>query len=139
MKKGVLLVIAIACLGIGSVFAQVPKGDVFKGKLFAPNVILEQRDALNLSKEQFTQIRSVVVEIQASVAEHEWDMREAYQAVMSELDQVPIDEATVLKHVSAALASENQVKKEQVAMLIKLKNLLTPDQVAYLEAFVAAK
>lgn len=108
--------------------------DVFKGKLFAPNVILEHQEALDLSKEQFTAIRAAVVEVQASVAEHEWDLREAYQRIMSDLDDAPVDEKQVLENVQAALLAENEVKKLQVAMLVRLRNLLTDEQMAYLQS-----
>ena len=116
--------------------AQGPGGDkdVFQGKLFAPNVILEHQDELNLTKEQFTRIRAAVVEVQANVAEHEWDLREAYQRVLSDLDKNPVDADQVLEHVQAALAAENEVKKLQVAMLIKLRNLLTEEQMDYLRS-----
>ncbi len=133
MKKGILCLLVIACLGMGSAMAEEPK-DVFKGKLFAPNIILENRDELRLSKEQFTAIRAAVVEVQAGVAEHEWDMREAYQALMLELDKSPVSENKVLEHASVALLAENQVKKKQMAMLVRLKNLLTAEQIAYLES-----
>ena len=108
--------------------------DVFKGKLFPPNIILEHQDELGLSKEQFTAIRVAVVEVQSNVAGHEWDLREAYQRVLSGLDDSPIDEDMVLENVEAALLAENQVKKMQVAMLIKLRNLLTYEQVEYLQS-----
>ncbi len=139
MRKELLVLLAVLALGTGNASAAEPKEDVFKGKLFAPNVILEQQDGLHLSKEQYTEIRAAVVEVQAGVAEHEWDMREAYQALMLELDRSPIDSAVVMKHVNTALLAENQVKKKQVAMLIKLKNLLTADQIDYLESVVARK
>jgi hypothetical protein len=45
----------------------------------------------------------------------------------------------MLKHVSTALLAENQVKKKQVAMLVKLKYLLTADQIVYLESVVASQ
>jgi uncharacterized membrane protein len=134
MKKELLILLVAACLGAVSAYAAQPKDDVFKGKLFAPNIILENQAQLSLNKEQFTQIRKAVVEVQANVAEHEWDIREAYQNIMAELDKAPIDEAQVLEHVGAALKAENEVKKLQVAMLIKLKNLLTDEQIAYLES-----
>jgi hypothetical protein len=114
--------------------AAGPKEDVFKGKLFPPNVILEHQAELSLSKAQFTAIRAAVVEVQAGVAEHEWDMREAYQALMLELDKAPIDEDRVIAHADVALLAENQVKKKQMAMLVRLKNLLTAEQVSYLES-----
>ncbi len=134
MKKGIVLLLAAFLLGTAPVYAEGPKRDVFQGKLFPPNVILEHKAALDLSKEQFTQIRATVVEVQAGVAEHEWDMQEAYQAVMRELDKTPVDEKRVLEHATAALLAENEVKKKQMAMLVRLRNLLTADQVAYLKS-----
>ncbi len=133
MRKGILCLLALAALGTSTALAEQQPKDVFKGKLFAPNIILENRDQLQLSKEQFTAIRSAVVEVQAGVAEHEWDMQEAYQALMLELDKSPIDEEKVLDYAGQALLAENQVKKKQMAMLVRLKNLLTADQIEYLE------
>ena len=134
MRKGLLVLLACACLGTTTVGAAESKADVFKGKLFAPNVILENKSELGLSKQQFTDIRQAVVEVQAGVAGHEWDIAEAYQNIMAELDKSPIDQAQVLEHIDAALRAENEVKKMQVSMLIQLKNLLTEDQVEYLES-----
>ena len=138
MKKGILCLLLLASLSVGTAIAQDDK-DVFKGKLFAPNLILENREALQLSKEQFTAIRAAVVEVQANVAEHEWDMQEAYQALMLELDKSPIDEGKVLDYANDALLAENQVKKKQMAMLVRLKNLLTADQISHLESVDAQR
>lgn len=137
MRKAILFVAALSVFCTGSLLAAEPKEDVFKGKLFAPDLILKQQAALGLSKDQYTAIRAAVVEVQTGVAEHEWDLREAYQALMAELDRAPVDEAAVLIHVNAALLAENQVKKKQVAMLVRLKNLLTAEQIDYLEKLAA--
>ena len=138
MSKGIRSIgstIALLFIVGGSVsYAQQPGAgkDVFKGKLFPPNVVLEHQDALGLTKEQFTAIRTAVVEVQSNVAEHEWDLRMAYQEVLRELDNSPIDDDKVLEFVDAALKAENKVKKLQVAMLIELRNLLTDEQMDYL-------
>lgn len=134
MRNTLLILLAAACIVATPANAAGPKDDVFKGKLFAPNIILENQVELKLSKEQFTAIKRAVVEVQANVAEHEWDVREAYQSMLLELDKAPIDEQQVLEFVSAALLAENQVKKEQMTMLIRLRNLLTSEQIAYLES-----
>lgn len=140
MKQGIKNLVPLAgiCLflitSVALAQGQGNQKDVFKGKLFPPNIILEHQDELNLSKEQFTAIRAAVVEVQSNVAEHEWDLREAYQRVLSELDDSPIDTDAVLDNVDAALLAENQVKKLQVRMLIRLRNLLTDEQVAYLRS-----
>lgn len=136
MSKGITGLLALAGVGLLLIVsaASAQDKDVFKGKLFPPNVILEHQDALGLSKEQFTAIRAAVVEVQANVAEHEWDLREAYQRVLAALDETPIDERKVLANVEKALLAENEVKKLQVAMLIELRNLLSAEQVEYLQS-----
>lgn len=111
---------------------QNPGKDVFKGKLFAPELIMSNQDELDLSREQYTALRKAVINTQSDVAEHEWDLREAYQAVLTALDESPVDKDRVLEHVDAALAAENEVKKRQVALLIELRNLLNDEQVSRL-------
>jgi Spy/CpxP family protein refolding chaperone len=134
MKRTLLVLLAAALVSASPAIAAGEKGDVFKGKLFPPNVILEHQAELKLSKQQFTAIKKAVVEVQSNVAEHEWDVREAYQSIMAELDKNPIDEDKALEYVSNALLAENQVKKQQMAMLIRLRNLLTEEQRTYLES-----
>ena len=130
------VVIALCALNLcSSGFAQEGvKQDVFEGKLFAPNIILEHQAALQLSDEQLGGIRSAVVNVQGAVASHEWDLREAYQEAMAALDESPVDEEEVMKSIRAALQAENEVKQLQVAMLIQLRNLLTTEQLAYLRS-----
>ena len=95
MRKGFFVLLASASLVFGVAFAAAPKDDVFKGKLFAPDIILAHQSELQLSKQQSGAIRSAVIAVQTGVAEHEWDMREAYQALMAELEHSPIDEAAM--------------------------------------------
>ena len=123
------LILLIAC---SSAQAQGGGGDVFKGKLFPPNIVLEHQDELGLTKEQFTAIRAAVVEVQSNVAEYEWDLRIAYQEIMAELDNSPVESDKVLELIDKVLAAENKVKKLQVAMLVELRNLLTDEQMEYL-------
>ena len=130
-----LLLVCVSLISSVALAQGIPgKKDVFKGKLFAPNIILEHQDELGLTKEQFTAIKAAVVEVQANVAEHEWDLREAYMQTLASLDESPIDEEQVMKNVEAALLAENQVKQLQVRMLIRLRKLLTDEQVEYLQA-----
>ena len=53
--------------------------------------------------------------------------------VMTDLDEVPVNEEKIMTNVQAALLAENQVKKMQVTMLIRLRNLLTDEQIQYLQ------
>ncbi len=128
-----LLTVCVLFLFAGTAVAD-RASDVFRGKLFPPSLILEHQDELELSREQFTSIREAVVQVQADVAEHEWDMREAYLRIMDELDAEPIDEERVIEIANEALLAENEIKKKQMAMLIRVRNILTDEQVAYLRS-----
>ena len=134
MKNGILVLLVAMSLGSGIASAADPKMDVFKGKLFAPNIILEHQAELNLNKQQFTAIRNAVVEVQGNIAGFEWDVREAYMKLMAELDKAPIDEKRVLEYASAAMLAENEVKKQQMLMLVRLRNLLTNEQIEFLQS-----
>lgn len=134
MRMPILLVFLSLISSVAMAEGLPGKKDVFKGKLFAPNIILEHQDELDLTKEQFTAIKTAVVEVQASIAGHEWDLREAYLQTLASLDESPIDEEKVLKNVEKALLAENQIKQLQVRMLIRLRMLLTDEQVEYLQA-----
>jgi hypothetical protein len=114
-----------------------PGKDPFRGRLFPPDLILQHRDVLQLSPEQLQEIRTAVIEVQTNIAEHQWDMREAYQLVFSALDENPVDEAAVLERVQAAMRAENEIKKLQVAMLIKVRNVLDEAQVRHLRSMAS--
>lgn len=131
MKK--LIVAVLLCIAFNAASANETR-DIFKGKLFPPNVVLEYREQLDLSRDQYTAIRAAVVEVQTQVAEHEWDMQEAYTNVLSMLDERPLDEQEIISGVKAVLTAENSVKIAQMGMLIRIRNLLSDEQVAFLEA-----
>lgn len=131
MKK--LIVAVLLCIAFNAASANETR-DIFKGKLFPPNVVLEYREQLDLSRDQYTAIRAAVVEVQTQVAEHEWDMQEAYTNVLSMLDERPLDEQQIISGVKAVLTAENSVKIAQMGMLIRIRNLLSDEQVAFLEA-----
>lgn len=134
-RKGIVIIACLMlCVGVAVAQDRGGKPDPFKGKLFTPDIILENRAELKLTKEQFTEIKAAVVAVQANIAGHQWDLREAYQKTLASLDESPIDEKKVLENINDVLLAENQVKKQQVAMLIRLKNLLNDDQVAYLDS-----
>lgn len=128
-------IFALMVLSSVSLTAQSQDGagqDPFTGRLFPPNIILERESDLDLSDSQKQEIRQIVISTQTVISEYQWDMREAYQDVMSELDKPTIDESVITEMIQVVLETENQVKLTQIAMLIRLRNLLTQEQLASL-------
>ena len=50
------------------------------------------------------------------------------------LQQSPADEASILEQADKIMALEREIKRAHLALLVRIKNALTPDQVARLEA-----
>ena len=128
-----LVFVLLACVVFSAASANETR-DIFKGKLFPPNVVMENRAELDLTREQYTAIRAAVVEVQTQVAEPEWDMQEAYTGVLESLDERPLDEQQIISGVKAVLAAENKVKLAQMGMLIRIRNLLSDEQIEFLES-----
>ena len=129
--KNIVLALSL-CFFSTICFAQ-KEAEPFKGKLFAPNIILQHQGQLNLSAQQMQKLRQEVIKVQTSIAEPQWEMAEAYQKVIAEVDKDRIDETVVLENLEKVLLAENKVKKIQTIMLIRLRNLLTAEQIDYLK------
>jgi Spy/CpxP family protein refolding chaperone len=96
--------------------------------LFAPELVMQNRQAIGLTREQWTRISESIRELQRNVVDLEWDMLEASQTLIELLDQPRVDEAAALEQVDVVLTTERMIKRAQLALLITIKNILTPEQ-----------
>lgn len=115
-------------------FADEEEEDPFEGRLFAPELIMANRNAIGLTSEQNRQIGELVVAVQQAVAGRTWEMQSAYFELMEVLDEPVVDEDRAISLAKQAVDSETEIKLEQMRLLIRLRNLLTPEQVAVLHA-----
>ena len=112
--------------------------DFVRGRLFPPDVITQHRQALKLTDRQSEAIRDVIRGSQSEVMGLRWDMMSTMDAVTALLDEATVDEDGVAAQVEALLKLENAVKLEQIRMLIRIRNVLTPEQVSYLRSATGA-
>ena len=127
-------VVVIICtsflLQCGVVWAE--EDDPFDKKLIPLELVMEHRQEIGLSKAQQGSIGELVVALQKTVAEHQWEMQSAYFDLLELLDETPIDESAAIRSLRVAIEAENAVKLEQVSLLIQVRNLLTSEQIAQL-------
>ena len=64
----------------------------------------------------------------------QWDLASALDGVVELLDSEPIDEKSVTQRLEKVLQLENTVKLTQLTMLVRIRNTLGSDQVAYLRS-----
>ncbi len=108
--------------------------DWFRGRLFTPEVVLRNANALKLSDAQRKTIRQEVVKVQTAVAAVDIEMMEEGLAIQDAIDKLPVDRAEVLQRADKVFAAESRKKRAWIEMLVNIKNALTPAQVEQLRA-----
>ena len=120
-----------------SAFAQQPppqpNDDPIGRQLFPPEMVMGHQDELGLQEKQRAAIRSEVHKVQSRFVDLQWQLSEDTEKMASLLRGTPIDEAKVLEQADKVMAQEREVKKMQLSLLVRIKNLLTPEQIAKLQ------
>jgi Spy/CpxP family protein refolding chaperone len=129
------LFIAILLLSIPAFGQQppAPNDDPIGRQLFPPEMVMGHQEELALQEKQRAAIRAEVVKVQTRFIDLQWQLSEDSEKMVNLLRGVPIDEAKVLEQADKVMAVERDVKKMQLSMLIRIKNLLTAEQIARLQ------
>jgi len=110
------------------------KDDWIKGRLFGPELILQNRKELKLTPKQLELIGAELKRVQAQAAESDWALMNEASQLQELIDQHPVDGKAVMAGVDRVFDAENRKKKLFMEMLVNVKNALTPEQVAYLKS-----
>ena len=102
--------------------------------LIPPELVMAHAQKIALTDAQSASIKSEVRKAQTKFLDLQWDMQEETGRMTQLLQQSPVDEAKVLERADKVMALEREVKRAHLALLVRLKNLLTPAQVAKLSA-----
>jgi Spy/CpxP family protein refolding chaperone len=118
-----------------SAFAQQPppNDDPIGRQLFPPEMVMGHQEELGLQEKQRAAIRSEVHKVQSRFVDLQWQLSEDTEKMANLLRGTPIDEAKVLEQADKVMAQEREVKKMQLSMLVRIRNLLTPEQIAKLQ------
>ena len=130
MKRfALLLVIAASPL----VAQEPPQDDPLGRYLIPPDLIMGHSQELNLLDKQRAAIKSEVQKAQSKFIDMQWDMKEETEKMVRLLQQTPADEARILEQADKVMALEREIKKTQLALLIRIRNALTAEQIAKLD------
>jgi Spy/CpxP family protein refolding chaperone len=106
-----------------------PQGpDEVAQNLFPPELIIEHRQDIGLDEAQSKALKDAVQQAQARFLDLQWDMQTETGKLAHLLQAPRIDEAAALAQADKVLGMETTVKKAQLSLLIRIKNLLTPEQ-----------
>ncbi len=120
----VLLVLSFPCLGQGT----QPADDPIAQSLFPPELVMKYRQDLNLDEGQSKAMKEVIQKAQAKFVDLQWDMQAETEKLVQLLRARPVDESAVQAQLDLVLNREREIKKAQISLLVRIKNLLTEAQ-----------
>lgn len=131
MKTLCIVGILLLSFSIG-IAQQQPQPDPFAGNLFPPELIMQHQHSLGLSEEQKAFLKAELRKVQTRFTEMQWDLQDEMEKLTTLIKQDQVDEAQTLTQLEKVLALEREIKRLQFAMLIRIRNSLTPEQQARL-------
>ncbi len=138
MKSCILVFFMVASL---SALAQQPPpdGDPIGRYLIPPELVMSQSEQIGLNEKQRATIKGEIQKMQAKFIDAQWELQEQTGKLTQLLQQSPADEARILEQADKIMALEREIKRAHLTLLVRIKNALTTEQIAKLEAMRRAK
>ena len=105
--------------------------------MFPPDLVMARQNAIGLSDAQKTYLRAEVLKAQTRFTELQWQLQDAMEGLTGLLKQPKADESQVAAQLDKVLASEREIKRAQISLLVRIKNNLTDEQQRRLRALRA--
>jgi Spy/CpxP family protein refolding chaperone len=135
MRNKIWMAAASFLFLVTSLGAQEPPAhDPLTELLFPPELVMARQNAIGLSNAQKTYLRAEVLKAQTRFTELQWQLQDAMEGLIGLLKQPKADEAQVSAQLEKVLASEREIKRAQISLLVRIKNNLTEDQQHRLQA-----
>jgi Spy/CpxP family protein refolding chaperone len=135
MKFTLLALLLIAPL---SLFAQQqrpsPDNDPIGRYLIPPELVMSQSEQIGLNEKQRATIKGEIQKMQAKFLDAQWDLQEQTGKMTQLLQRSPADETKILEQADKIMALEREIKRAHLTLLVRIKNALTAEQIAKLEA-----
>jgi Spy/CpxP family protein refolding chaperone len=128
MRARVLSICAVLFLAAGVARAQQPDQDPIGQSFFAPELVIQHQEAIGLSAEQKDYLKTEIRQAQLKFTELQWKLQDEMEKLITLVKQPRVDEPQVLAQLERLLAAEREIKREQVTLLVRIKNKLTAEQ-----------
>lgn len=111
---------------------ETPDDPIFS-TLYPPELIMQHRRAIGLTDEQRDAISRLIQDLQGRVVRLQWELLDEMEQLRAITGQSRVDLDRSLDQMDAVLDTEKQIKQAHLEMLVRIKNLLSPDQQAALD------
>ena len=109
------------------------QADPLFSTLFTPELIMQNRRAINLTDEQRDAISQMIQELQGRVVRLQWELLDQVQLLTETTSGTRVDLDRALDQMEEVLDTEREIKQAHLEMLVRIKNRLSPGQQETLE------
>jgi Spy/CpxP family protein refolding chaperone len=110
-----------------------PPHDPIEDQLFPPDLIMRSQSQLQLTDAQRASLRTEITRLQTKIVDLQWQVSDEAERMARMLRSTPIDEAKTLEQSDKVMALEREIKRLHLSTLIRIKNILTAEQIAKLQ------
>jgi Spy/CpxP family protein refolding chaperone len=103
-------------------------GDPFAGSFFPPELIMAHQQAIGLTDAQRANVRTLMLDAQKSFVPVQFRVAAEVETLQRLVNTSQVDETAVLQQVDRVLNLEREIKRQQVSLMVRLKNLLSEQQ-----------
>jgi len=128
MKKIILIMLCVMVCNANLWAQQNPPDDPMGEALFPPDLVMQNQDAIALTELQRNSISKEMQSAQSEFMSLQWDLAKESEKLKSLIEKEKPTEASVLEQLDRMLSIENKIKKRQITLLIRIKNLLSHEQ-----------
>jgi Spy/CpxP family protein refolding chaperone len=118
---------------VAAAAAETPPGeDPLARHVFPPELVMKHQQEIGLTDRQRETIKGEIQKVQSKFLDLQFQMQKEMEKLVALLDGKPADESKTLAQADALMLLETETKKMHLAMLVRIKNLLTAEQQARL-------
>lgn len=130
------LVLMLMLVAPPAAFAQEGVEKLLGQHLFPPELVMQHQRSIELKPAQRTAITEAIQQVQAKVVELQWRIQEEAQKLSELVQATSPNEEAVLAQMDRVLATEREIKRAHMTLLVRIKKALTREQQAALRALM---
>jgi Spy/CpxP family protein refolding chaperone len=128
MKKLAIILLIVLATPLAAQQPPANAPDPFAKMLFPPELIMQRQSEIGLRDAQRDQISAELQKAQQTFTSVQWKIAAEAGKLEKLLKEDIVDEARVLAQVDTILGFEREVKRTHIALLVRIRNVLTDEQ-----------
>jgi Spy/CpxP family protein refolding chaperone len=128
MKKTIIIMFCVLVYSAKACAQQNQQTDPMGKAFFPPELVMHNQDAINLTEAQRNSIAKEMQEAQSEFISAQWGLTKETEKLKSIIEKEKPSEQDALDQFEKIVTMENKIKRRQIILLIRIKNLLNHEQ-----------